>query len=192
MVLFLPAVFRMCFNYEVLKGMFPWRTRYPFSRCRSRMLRYTWPVVGRDPAARSQCGVRSPCTLLPVCSSVIQCYHYDADTIILQESWDQCRARPPSRDLPRTETSGSSPAHPAKKRDAAEPLSYSDMLCNATCFALHVVCYSKTDSGTLAGGRDRDPTNRGSGATVRTQQDSWLIVHGGNPLKSLLIRTIGY
>ena len=25
----------MCSNCEVLEGMFPWRTRYPFSRCRS-------------------------------------------------------------------------------------------------------------------------------------------------------------
>ena len=29
--LFLASSFRMCLNCEVLKGMFPWRTRYPLS-----------------------------------------------------------------------------------------------------------------------------------------------------------------
>ena len=33
--LFLASSFRMCLNCAVLKGMFPWRTRYPFSRQRS-------------------------------------------------------------------------------------------------------------------------------------------------------------
>ena len=27
--------FRMCLNCEVIRGMFPWRTRYPLSRCRA-------------------------------------------------------------------------------------------------------------------------------------------------------------
>ena len=33
--LFLASSFTTCLNREVLQGMFPWRTRYPVSRCRS-------------------------------------------------------------------------------------------------------------------------------------------------------------
>ena len=36
--LFLAGSFRMCLNCGVLKGMFPWRTRHPLSRCRQELM----------------------------------------------------------------------------------------------------------------------------------------------------------
>ena len=41
--LLLASSFRMCLDCEVLRGMFPWRTRYPLSRCRLRLSPFPFP-----------------------------------------------------------------------------------------------------------------------------------------------------